>query len=74
MNKKTKIKLILTCLLSIGITLGCPVVGCFWGIAGVVIGFAVAYVLFLLMIIFFLPVWFKDYIDEFWQKQEAKNA
>ncbi len=74
MNKKTAIKLILLCLLSVAITVGCPVIGCFWGIAGVVAGFATAYILFLLIIIFCLPVWFKDYIEEFWQKQEDKDA
>jgi len=56
------------------IAIGCPVIGCFWGIAGVVVGFIVAYILFLLMIIFCLPKWFKTYIEEFWQKEEEKNA
>ena len=74
MDRRTTIKLISLCLLTMAITVGCPIIGCFWGVVGAVMGFFVAFILFLLLIIFCIPVWFKDYIDYYWKKQEEKNA
>ena len=74
MNIKTVIKLILTCLLTTTIVVGCPIVGCLGGTVGLIIGMFVAYILLLLVFIFCLPKWFKDCIDEYWQKQEEKNV
>lgn len=40
---------------------------------GMLLGFGFAYSFFVLVIYFVYPIIFKDYIKEFWKKQEEKN-
>jgi len=41
---------------------------------GMVMSLLLGFVLICLIIVFGYPVWFKDYIEEFWRKEEEKNA
>jgi len=71
---KTAIKLALTCVLTTSTLIACLIIGCFWGDVGMLIGGAVWYLIFLLMFAFFIPWWFKDYIDYYWKNKEEKEC
>jgi len=74
MDKKTIIKLILTCILTAVLFNGSLIIGCFWGEVGMFVGLFVGVIMIFLVTIFCLPRWFKDYIEYYWQKQEEKKC
>jgi len=75
MKRKDIIKLILTTFLNLIIFLCCLWAGVFfsgsmygfmlWGLFGIVMIF--------MIIGFCYPIWFKEYIKEYWEKHESKD-
>jgi len=76
MNKKDKCKLLLSCIVVVSIYLGLIFLfGILFGSYGAVLGLMVAFAISLLIFIFGLPVWFKDYIKKYWEEfNETKDG
>jgi membrane protein YdbS with pleckstrin-like domain len=70
LNKKDTIKLIGCLLLVAVITLGGMILPCFVSssVWGVIIGTLISYVLIVLLVIFCIPVWFRDFIERYWKE------
>jgi hypothetical protein len=76
MDKKTIFKLILVCLLMAFGSLGIVILILFIesSIMGLLMGGIFAILFILGIISFAIPVWFKDYIEDFWNEEERKKC
>jgi len=76
MNIKTGLKILgstsLICVIFIaGLIIPAILIGTAYGI---VLGVLLSFVIIACIMNFAYPIWFGDYIEEFWAKEEAKNV
>jgi len=75
MNLKTQIKLIISSVLVTITAFGLLILTLYIipNDVGLVLGIILGFAFMCLVIAYGFPVWFKDYIKEFWEKEEAKK-
>lgn len=75
MDKGTKIKLTLCTFLFVAIFFAGMILPCFitQSVYGPLVGIFVSIVVITIIMIRFYPIWFKDYIEEFYRQQEANE-
>ena len=75
MKRKDFIKITLATFMNLGILATSVLLGLFFTktLYGTMLYFIFGATLVLVIMIFCYPIWFKDYIKEFWEKHESKN-